>query len=173
MNKEVFKSWFSHWCAFQFTAIKLNSWRFRFLFHDMEKPFEQILLNHDFVSKWHRKLSRHHAEFIFPKHRDYLGMVIDLECSRLTKPQKQMDAKSTLDKYYPELKNKILPILNKLNLNMDRDKKHMTIDEAIEHCEYNAKKEMYCGNSACSEEHLQLRDWLIELKQLKEREVTK
>lgn len=46
----------------------------------------------------------------------------------------------------------------------------MNIDEAIKHCNKNAKKEKKCGNIGCSVEHIQLRDWLIELKQLKEKE---
>lgn len=43
-------------------------------------------------------------------------MVIDWECARLTKPDKPLNARQTLYKFYPELKDKILPILNKLNL---------------------------------------------------------
>jgi len=49
----------------------------------------------------------------------------------------------------------------------------MTLDEAIEHCNDNAIKELSCGNFECSKEHTQLRDWLIELKKIKEREAKK
>lgn len=49
----------------------------------------------------------------------------------------------------------------------------MTLDEAIEHCNDNAIKELSCGNFECSKEHIQLRDWLIELKKIKEREAKK
>lgn len=40
----------------------------------------------------------------------------------------------------------------------------MTIDEAIEHCKEQAK---FCSIQECSEEHLQLAEWLEELKKLK------
>ncbi len=41
----------------------------------------------------------------------------------------------------------------------------MTLDEAIEHC--NEK----INNTQCGLEHLQLRDWLIELRTLKRGEL--
>lgn len=47
---------------------------------------------------------------------DYVQMVIDWECARLTKPDKQMNARETLDKLYPELKDKVLPVIEELGL---------------------------------------------------------
>lgn len=38
----------------------------------------------------------------------------------------------------------------------------MTLDEAIEHCQEKI------DNTQCGLEHLQLRDWLIELKKFRE-----
>ncbi len=111
-----FKYWHKHWHAFQVTAMRYKCWKFRFLFHDIEKPFLQIFLKHNTVSKLHRRITRHHAEFIFPKYRDYLGMVIDWECASLTKSDKQLNARQTLEKYYPELKEKIYPLINKIGL---------------------------------------------------------
>ena len=49
-------------------------------------------------------------------HADYVQMVIDWECARLTKPDKQMNARETLDKLYPELKDKVLPVIKELGL---------------------------------------------------------
>lgn len=43
----------------------------------------------------------------------------------------------------------------------------MTIDEAIQHCKENAEKEILCGHDLCAREHLQLAEWLEELKTLK------
>lgn len=111
-----FVYWYAHWKAYQKVAKQLHCWKFRFLFHDIEKPFLMIFLPHKVVQKLHRKWSRHHAEFIFPKYRDYLGMVIDWECSRFTKTDKQLNAEETLYKYYPELKFYVLPILWDLKL---------------------------------------------------------
>ena len=44
----------------------------------------------------------------------------------------------------------------------------MTIEEAIQHCEENSVKEKNNGNEACSIEYMQLRNWLYELKHIKE-----
>ena len=112
----VFNYWFKHWVAFQFIAIRCGCWKFRFIFHDIEKPFFRLFFNHKIVSKIHRKISRHHVEFIFPSHYDYIGMIIDWECSRFTKKDKQLNARDTLYKYYPSIKDKILPLLDKLKL---------------------------------------------------------
>ena len=35
----------------------------------------------------------------------------------------------------------------------------MTLEEAIEHCKEEARKECQIGNNGCAEEHLQLSDW--------------
>ena len=41
----------------------------------------------------------------------------------------------------------------------------MTLDEAILHCDDVSRE---CTNSQCSLDHIQLREWLIELKQYRE-----
>lgn len=41
----------------------------------------------------------------------------------------------------------------------------MNLDEAIKHCEEVALSKEIC--SKCSEQHLQLKEWLIELKELR------
>lgn len=43
----------------------------------------------------------------------------------------------------------------------------MTLDQAIKHCYEVVEKEQCC---ACAEEHLQLAEWLEELKELRERQ---
>ena len=63
----------------------------------------------------HTEYSRHHT-LKARTHADYVQMVIDWECARLTKPDKQMNAKETLDKLYPELKDKVLPVIEELGL---------------------------------------------------------
>lgn len=113
---ENFKYWGKHWFAFNNTAIRLHCWKLRFIFHDWEKPWLQIILNHKRVSRLHRKWSRHHAEYMFPSHLDFLAMVIDWECSAVTKPTKPLNARETCDKYYPYLRDKVYPILEKLKI---------------------------------------------------------
>ena len=83
--------------------------------HDLDKVFFKLLLSKDTVQKMHRNYSRHHAKNGHTK-QDYIQMVIDWECARYTKPDKPLNARETLYKYYPELKSKIIPILEELNL---------------------------------------------------------
>ena len=44
----------------------------------------------------------------------------------------------------------------------------MTLDEAIEHCKEKSK-----GDCECAKEHEQLSQWLIDYKELKERDIPK
>lgn len=83
--------------------------------HDIDKLFLYLLpFEKNFIQRIHRKLSNHHIESI--RKKNYLEMVIDWESARYTKPDKQLNARETLYKYYPLLKNEILPILKKYNL---------------------------------------------------------
>lgn len=84
-ERSTFKYWFAHWCAYQLTALNLKAWKFKYLFHDIEKPWLRILFRGDYskVRKYHREHSRHHLQYKGKK--DYAAMVIDWECSRLTK----------------------------------------------------------------------------------------
>ena len=71
--------------------------------HDLDKMILYHFLPKEKVSKLHKKYSRHHdrAKTYF----DYVQMVIDWECAR-----------ETLEKFYPELKPYILPILEEFDL---------------------------------------------------------
>lgn len=92
-DRSRFKYWFAHWCSYNMVALNLNAWKFKYLFHDIEKPFMLYWymwvcrLNHTDaykkVQKWHRAHNRHHLEYKGKK--DYESMVIDWECSRFTK----------------------------------------------------------------------------------------
>ena len=114
-KKSSFKYWFAHWCAFNMTALNLGCWRFRFLFHDWEKPWLLLLLrDYEKVRDIHRKYSRHHLECIYPK--DYLALVIDWECSRFTKSHATLNAREKLNSLELANKKDIETVLNKLNL---------------------------------------------------------
>lgn len=116
--------WFKHWLAYQLIAFKYKCWKWRFLFHDIEKPWLQLFISHDKVSKWHREHSRHHVEYKGSKKLDYLGMIIDWECARYTKPNKPLNARKTFELYcknYPgnnfdNFKINITYLLNKYKL---------------------------------------------------------
>lgn len=83
-ERSSFKYWFAHWCAFNMTALNLKAWKFKYLFHDIEKPWVKLFLrDYKKVQKLHRRIASHHLEY--PGKKDYEAMVIDWECSRFTK----------------------------------------------------------------------------------------
>lgn len=86
----------------------------RGLLHDMDKVIMYCFLPTETAHNFHVKHSRHHDKA--HTHDDYVQMVIDWECARFTKPDKPLNAVQTLEKFYPELKEKINPVLKELNL---------------------------------------------------------
>lgn len=128
-EKSTFAYWFAHWKAFQLTAVLLGVWKFRFLFHDIEKPFLMFIWkDYPRVKQYHRTHARHHWAYAGNKDYDYLAMVIDWECSRFSKAHAQMTAYETYDYYLHKFINKkdfekmkllqlhVFPIIEKLNL---------------------------------------------------------
>lgn len=83
--------------------------------HDLDKVLLKLFLSKDTVRKIHTRYSRHHARNARTK-QDYIQMIIDWECARYTKPDKPLNARETLYKFYPELESKITPILEEFNL---------------------------------------------------------
>lgn len=83
--------------------------------HDLDKVVLKLFMDKKKVHKIHRKFSRHH-EIKARTHGDYVQMVIDWECARITKPDKPLNARQTLDKYYKHLSDKVEPVLNELGL---------------------------------------------------------
>lgn len=90
--------------------LTLSAW-----LHDLDKVFLKVFLDGDTVSKLHRSYSRHH-EAKARTYNDRVNMVIDWECARITKPDKPLNARQTLDKYYPHLKDVMLPVIEDLGL---------------------------------------------------------
>lgn len=83
-------------------------------FHDLDKVFLKLILPSETVSRIHRKYSRHHTRS--KTRQDYIQKIIDWECARYTKPDKPLNARETLYKYYPEQESEILPLLNEFGL---------------------------------------------------------
>ena len=99
-DRSTFSYWFSHWCAFQLTALNMKRWKFKYLFHDFEKPWLKLFRSYKFVQKWHRNHNPHHLEYGLRKGWDKIdweALVIDWECSRLTKQEAQLDAYETME----------------------------------------------------------------------------
>ena len=62
-ERSGFKYWFAHWCAFQMTALNLGCWKFKYLFHDIEKPILRLFFKYKTVQRIHRRNNRHHLEY--------------------------------------------------------------------------------------------------------------
>ena len=62
-DKSSFPYWFAHWCSFQLCALNLGIWKFKYLFHDFEKPWLKLFLPYKKVQKWHREHNKHHLEY--------------------------------------------------------------------------------------------------------------
>ena len=56
-QRSTFHYWYYHWACFNLLAKKLGVWKFKFLFHDIEKPFLKLFLPYPKVKKWHRVMS--------------------------------------------------------------------------------------------------------------------
>lgn len=93
-----------------FKKVSLRGW-----LHDIDKVFLYLILGKEKTHNLHKKYSHHHKNKACTD-KDYEQMVIDWECARYTKPDKPLNAYDTLYKYYPELEDKIIPILIRLNL---------------------------------------------------------
>jgi len=87
----------------------------RGLSHDLDKVFLKLIFDKNMVQKVHRNFSRHHEKRAKTK-TDYIQMIIDWECARFTKPDKPLNARETLNKYYPELIAMVEPLLMELGL---------------------------------------------------------
>lgn len=87
----------------------------RGILHDVDKLFLYLFLDGERVSKIHRSYSRHH---IIKAHteKDFIQMVIDWECGRITKPDKPLNAYETLYFHYPQLEDNILPLLKRFGI---------------------------------------------------------
>jgi hypothetical protein len=102
MRIKAIKESAAHWVAYQKTAIRLNAWNPRFLFHDVEKMILCAIFGDKLSTKIHRIISSHH-ETVFHGCFDKVGAAIDWECARITKPNKPLNARQTWQKFYPHL----------------------------------------------------------------------
>ena len=93
-ERSTFAYWFAHWRAFQYVAWRLHLWRPRYLLHDCEKPWLRLFWDYRRVQQWHRRHNSHHLDNGTGRH-DWTAMLIDWECSRLTKSDTQLTAYET------------------------------------------------------------------------------
>lgn len=102
-ERSTFPYWFAHWCAFQMTALNLKAWKFKYLFHDFEKPWLMLLWrDYKRVQRYHRAHNRHHPEYEGNKNCDFEAMVIDWECSRFTKAASPLTAREEFERKFKD-----------------------------------------------------------------------
>lgn len=100
-DRSTFKYWFAHWCAYQMTALNCGAWKFKYLFHDIEKPWLKLILrDYKKVREWHRKHNTHHLDYSGKRKKDYEAIIIDWECSRFTKSFSPRGAREELEHKY-------------------------------------------------------------------------
>lgn len=102
-ERSTFPYWFAHWCAFNMTALNLRVWKFKYLFHDIEKPWLRLFWDYKKVQRWHRSHNNHHLEYIYGT-IDIEAMLIDWECSRFTKEASPLTARQEWEKLVEEWK---------------------------------------------------------------------
>ncbi len=92
--------------------------------HDMDKMYLLMFYDKKSINKFHRSVSSHHDNEIPKSELDYEEMILDWESARYTKDDKPLNAYDTLIKFYPNLQEQIMPILERIGLNystLDKD----------------------------------------------------
>jgi hypothetical protein len=124
-KRSSFAYWYYHWKAFNLTAFHLGCWKFKYLFHDIEKPWLMLFWrSYIRVQCYHRVHSNHHLEYEYQDKIDWEALVIDWECSRFTKYASPRNAYQELcyietdiePNYYAFIKDNMIPVLIKLGL---------------------------------------------------------
>lgn len=121
-ERSSFSYWYNHWKAFNLVAMQHKVWKFKYLFHDIEKPWLMLhWKDYHKVQLWHRTHNNHHLEYYWVGKVDWEAMVIDWECSRYTKLASPETAREQYNNhcdsiYYNALQENMLPILDKLKI---------------------------------------------------------
>ena len=84
--------------------------------HDLDKMYLLLFYEKKKISKIHNSIASHHDNDIPKSKLDYIEMVLDWESARYTKDDKPLNAYDTLVKFYPHLKEQIMPFLEKMGL---------------------------------------------------------
>lgn len=86
-------------------------------YHDMDKVLMMLFMDKELASTFHRLYANHHNDGNQKlQKQDLIEMILDWECARYTKPDKPLNAYDTLNKYYNNLNDEVMPILIELKL---------------------------------------------------------
>ncbi len=95
--------------------------------HDLDKMYLLLFYNKKDIKNFHTKFSTHHDNELEKTELDYIEMVLDWESARYTKEDKPLNAYDTLYQFYPNLEDKILPILKQIHLDKSTTEKEKDI----------------------------------------------
>ena len=127
-EKSSFGYWFAHWCAYQMTALNLGIWKFKYLFHDIEKPWLKLFWPYEKVQSWHHNHNKHHLQYGVEHgfdNIDWEALMIDWECCSLSKRQCPLNCREEMERilqeykwknYKSEIREHLEPLLNKYML---------------------------------------------------------
>lgn len=125
--KHIPYTW-KHYLAFLKVEKQLLGY-YKYKFHDWDKLFMYIFLPFlgvRRIGQIHQRYRDHHPIYTEGKEKikqyktsgivNWEEAIIDLECARLTKPDKPLNARDTLEKYYPMYKDVAIVFIEKLGL---------------------------------------------------------
>ena len=102
--------------------------------HDLDKMYLLLFYDKKKITKFHNSMASHHDNDLLKTEIDYMEMVLDWESARYTKEDKPLNAYDTMLKYYPHLKDKVLPVLEKIGIaysTFDKDERVVTYVESL------------------------------------------
>lgn len=85
--------------------------------HDADKLVMYLVYDEETVNKWHRAHAEHHNRNTTDRIA-LLETILDWESAPYTKPDKPLNALNTLRTYYPDMKDRIMPLLKELGLDV-------------------------------------------------------
>lgn len=86
-----------------------------YVYHDCDKMVMMLFHTDEELTKEHRETEKHHDHMAWSE-SVLVEMMLDWESARFTKPDKPLNALGTLEKWYPEMKGRMLPVLKKYGL---------------------------------------------------------
>ena len=114
VHKKIMEYMVEKYCVDEYVKTEMLK---RIKNHDMDKLTSYLFYPKPVAAKNHRANMPHHVNNDLNKDMfDYIEMVFDWESARYSKSDKPMNAYDALYAYYPELEDKILPILKGFNL---------------------------------------------------------
>lgn len=125
----IYRSWkhipytWKHYRAFVALERELTG-KVKHRFHDWDKLMMYIFLpwlGTERISAIHKDHSAHHPKgsdgsYKPLGHIDFYEAVIDWECAAATKPDKPLNARETMERYYPELRKIVEHVLYEYGL---------------------------------------------------------